>query len=196
MTPGSSATPLRVVVDANVYFIPPVRDFLLNAGWLTGSRLLEIIWSEAILAEVERNWARVTGITRSEERWQRFATRFREVFAAGRGEATIPLRAESGVAPEDRHVVGLALAMRADGVVTLNLRDFPPRELATLGQRVWHPDALCRELHQRNPSAVLAILRHQGTSLRSPRSLAATLDVLSATCPRFVEQVRRGESAP
>lgn len=184
--------PLRVVVDANVYFVPPVRDFLLNAGWLAGERLIEIGWSDAILAEVERNWTRVTGVARSEERWRRFATRFREAFVTGRGEATVPLRADTRVAAEDRHVASLALATRADGIVTLNLRDFPRRELATMGLRVWHPDALCRELHALDPSAVLTILRYQGTTLRSPRSLDATLDALSAICPRFVEQVRAG----
>ena len=195
MAPGRSVPPLPVVVDANVYFVPPVRDFLLNAGWLRGARLLEIRWSDALLAEVERNWARVTGGARAEERWRRFVTRFREAFAAGHGAATVALPAGTRVAPEDRHVVGLALATRAGGIVTLNLRDFPRGELATLGLQVWHPDALCCELHARNPSAVLTILRHQGTALRSPRSLAETLAVLSASCPRFVAQVWAGEAA-
>ena len=195
MPPRASGPPLRVVIDANVYFVPPVRDFFLNAGWLAGAQLLEIGWSDTLLAEVERNWARVTGTDRSAERWQRFATRFREAFAPGQGEAAGPLPPGTRVAPEDQLVVGLALALRARGIVTLNLRHFPPGALAALGLRVWHPDAFCNELFALDPDAVLAILRHQGATLRRPRSLTATLDALSRTCPRFVSEVRAREQS-
>lgn len=112
------------------------------------------------------------------------------MFASSQGEALGPLPAGVRIAPEDHHVVGLALATRAGGIVTLNLRHFPPRELETLGLRVWRPDTLCRELHALDPVAVLAVLRHQGAMLRPPRSVAATLAALSGVCPEFVAQVR------
>lgn len=195
VTPAPSAPLLRVVVDTNVYFVPPVRDFLLNAGWLTSARLLTIGWSETILAEIERNWTRVTGPDRATERWHRFASRFREAFAAGYGEAAVSLRPDTRIASEDRHIVSLALALQADGIVTLNLRDFPQHELATLGLKVWHPDALCQELYARDPTAVLAILHYQGANLRPPRSLDTMLAVLFRTCPKFVEQVRTGSAS-
>ena len=180
----------RIVIDANLFFVPPVRDVLLTAGWLEGTRLIEVVWSEALLAEVARNWSRVTGPERAEERWGHFEGRFRSEFATGLVESLAPLPPGGRIAPEDRHVVALALAARAQGIVTLNLRDFPTRELAALGLQVWHPDALCRELHVLDPTAMLAVLNYQGAALRRPRSLAATLDALAKVCPRFVEQVR------
>jgi len=185
----------RIVVDANLFFVPPVRDVLLTAGWLVGARLIEVVWSKALLAEVARNWARVTGPERAAERWQRFEGRFRSEFATGLVETLAPLPPGGHIAPEDRHIVALALAAGATGIVTLNLRDFPVRDLARLGLRVWHPDVLCRELYARDPTAMLAVLNFQGAALRPPRSLAATLDVLSSTCPRFVEQVRAAEAS-
>ena len=194
-TPPAPERP-RIVVDANLFFVPPVRDVLLTAGWLDGARLIEVVWSEALLAEVARNWSRVTGPERAAERWGHFEGRFRSEFATGLVETLAPLPPGGRIAPEDRHIVALALAAGAQGIVTLNLRDFPVRDLARLGLRVWHPDALCCELHALDPAAILAVLTFQGATLRPPRSLAATLDVLSRTCPGFVEQVRAGDARP
>lgn len=184
----------RIVIDANLFFVPPVRDVLLTAGWLDDARLIEVVWSEALLAEVARNWARVTGPARAAERWERFEGRFRSEFSGGLIATLAPLPTGGRIAPEDRHIVALALAGGAKGIVTLNLRDFPSRDLAALGLLVWHPDSLCRELHALDPAAMLAVLHYQGAILRPPRSLAATLDALSAICPKFVAQVRSGET--
>lgn len=180
----------RIVVDANLFFVPPVRDVLLTAGWLAGARLIEVVWSEALLAEVARNWARVTGSARAAERWQRFEGRFRSEFAAGLIDKLAPLPPGGGIAPEDRHIVALALAAGAQGIVTLNLRDFPARDLTPLGLRTWHPDAFCQALYAADPPAVEAILAYQGSVLRPPRPLAATLHALAGCCPRFAAQVR------
>ena len=193
-TPPAAERP-RIVIDANLFFVPPVRDVLLTAGWLAGARLIEVVLSEALLAEVARNWSRVTGAARAAERWGHFEGRFRSEFATGLVASFAPLPPGGRIAPEDRHIVALALAAGAQGIATLNLRDFPIRDLAALGLRVWHPDALCRELHALDPTAMLAILNYQGATLRPPRSLAATLAALSRVCPRFVEQVRAGEAA-
>lgn len=191
-TPTAAERP-RIVIDANLFFVPPVRDVLLTAGWLAGARLIEVIWSEALLAEVARTWARVTGPFRAAERWERFEGRIRSEFVAGLVETLAPLPPGGGIAPEDRHIVALALAARATGIVTLNLRAFPARDLAPLGLRAWHPDAFCQELCAADPQAVEAILAYQASVLRPPRTLAATLHALSGCCPRFAARVRARE---
>lgn len=174
----------RVVVDANLFFTPPVRD-LFFYGSARADPVLAVLWSDAILAEVARNWARVTGTVRAEARWRHFEARFRAVFARGRIAETVPLPAASRVAWEDRHVVGTALAGRADGIVTFNRRDFPAAELAAYGLRVWSPDALGVRLLARFPAGVVATLREQGAALHPECSLTEVIVAISPHCPRF-----------
>jgi hypothetical protein len=190
MATAPAAERPRVVIDANLFFVPPVRDFLLTAGWLAEARLLDVAWSDALLAEVERNWARVTGPERAEERWHRFEGRFRSEFAAGRVATLAPLPAGGRITPEDRHIVALAVAAGATGIITLNLRHFPAGALAPLGLRAWHPDAFCQTLYATAPQAVEAILAYQGSILRPPRPFDVTLRALAGCCPGFAARVR------
>lgn len=179
----------RIVVDANIFFVLPVREILFY-GASRPDPLVTILWSDTILAEVERNWSRVTGVQDAEARWRRFEERFRLVFAAGRVTTSVVLPASSRIAVEDRHVVGTALAGGATGIVTFNLRDFPRSELATLGLQCWHPDQLLLALLATQPSRLLATLHMQGQGLRSPRTVQDSLTILRATCPRFAAQAR------
>jgi 23S rRNA (cytosine1962-C5)-methyltransferase len=48
--------------------------------------------------------------------------------------------------PADIHVLATARAAGADGIVTMNLRDFPRRELAPLGLAAVHPDPFLLDL--------------------------------------------------
>lgn len=179
----------RIVVDANVFFVLPVREILFY-GASRPDPLVTILWPDAILAEVARNWSRVTGRQNAEARWQSFETRFRNVFASGRITTSAALAATSRIAVEDRHVASTALAGEAAGIVTFNTRDFPRAEMATLGLRCWHPDQLFCDLLTRRPAELLATIRVQEQTLRIPRSTADSLAILNTTCPRFVAQAR------
>lgn len=181
--------PWRVIIDANVFFAPPVRDLLLECG-VRADPFLTILWSDAILDEVARNWARVTGPRDAAARWRRLEDRFRAVFAAGRITATATLGPGSRVALEDRHVAESALAGRADGIVTFNLRDFPAGDLAAVGLRLWHPDALLCALFARDAARLLETLEAQGAALNIPRALPSAVAVLARTCPRFAALAR------
>lgn len=180
----------RVVLDANLFFHPTVRDILLVRA--REARLIEVCWSPAILAEVERNWARVTGAERATERWQRLLSALRPAFPAALVSDTPspPAAGSPGVPPEDWHVIGTALAARPTGIVTLNRRPFPARTLERLGLRVWSPDTLCLDLYECAGERMVATLISQGARLHRPRSLSDTLAVLASQCPRFVARVR------
>jgi len=88
----------------------------------------------------------------------------------------------------DRHVLAAAVYSGAAEIVTLNLRHFRSEHLAPWRIRACHPQAFLAELMQGAPDVVLATLRQQAAE-RS-RSLADLLQILSATVPAFVEQVR------
>jgi predicted nucleic acid-binding protein len=73
--------------------------------------------------------------------------------------ATIPPQPEAEAAltlpdPHDAHVLACAVAGGADLLVTLNLRDFPPRKLRDFGVTPIHPDALLWEIFGRAPETV------------------------------------------
>ena len=179
----------RIVIDANLFFLPPVRDFFLTGA--RESRLIEVRWSEEILAEVERNWTRVTGEDRAVERWLRLSAALERAFPdALVPTAMLPLAGYPGVDPADWHVVGTAMAAQATGIVTINRRHFPARYLAALGLQVWSPDELCLDLYQHAAERVLVTLVRQSAYLQRPRSLADTLAVLAPQCPRFIVLLR------
>lgn len=111
------------------------------------------LWSPRILAE-----------------WQLAAARLGDPGTEAAAQAISDLRAEwpeaetkhdpaltAGLILPDRsdeHVVGAAIAGRADLILTLNLRDFPARALAPLGLRARAPDELLMALWLDRPDAV------------------------------------------
>ncbi len=74
----------------------------------------------------------------------------------------------------DSHVLGAAQAGKASLILTLNLRDFPPHRLATLGLRAEHPDRFALGLWQHAPEAVVEAARATWPEA-SPLTLARAL---------------------
>ena len=62
--------------------------------------------------------------------------------------------------PADIHVLATAIRGGAEGIVTLNLRDFPARELQPHGLTARHPDAFLLGLWQAHPDAVEQVVRN------------------------------------
>jgi hypothetical protein len=139
---------MRAFLDACVLYPTVLREVLLAVA---GDGLFQPLWSP-----------RVT------EEWVRAAARLgpgQEAIA--RGEAAIlDLRFPAARVPEaagegivlpdlaDAHVAAAARAAGADVIVTLNLRDFPPRTLAALGLVAEHPDAFLHALWRQHPAEV------------------------------------------
>ena len=73
MTGGSPQTLLwRAVLDAK-----PIRDTIL---WLAQARVIAVHWTRDILAEVERNFAAVTGGTDAKRRYEYLRATLHEFF--------------------------------------------------------------------------------------------------------------------
>lgn len=76
-------------------------------------------------------------------------------------------------------MLAAAIEAGASVIVTFNLSDFPEATLRPRGIRALHPDALVRELADRDPAGVLeAMRRHRGKQRRPPISPSEYVQVL------------------
>lgn len=139
------------VLDANVLFPTVLREILTDVA---AAGLFRPVWSERILGE-----------------WTRAAAKLgpRDAEIAGAEAALMRLRFPEAVTPgeearakgfdlpdpADLHVLAAALETGAGVIVTMNLRDFPPRALPA-GIRALHPDAFLTDLWAHHPDPVAA----------------------------------------
>lgn len=145
---------MRAFLDACVLFPPVMREALLAAAEVG---VFEPLWAERVLGEWQRaagrdgpvNAALVEGeIARLKAKWP---------------EAMVP---DPGEPPElwlpdpaDVHVLAAARAGGAEVIVTMNLKDFPRRELAPWGMSAVHPDAFLRRFWDEQPEQMTTALR-------------------------------------
>lgn len=139
---------MRVLLDACVLYPTVMREVLLAVA---RAGLFTPLWSARLLEE----WRRVEG----EE------SDLGHVIAATTAlwpDAQLPEsppRADLWLPdPGDIHVLESALVGEAEVIVTLNLRDFPRRELAHFDLRAEHPDAFLMGLWLADPENVGAAI--------------------------------------
>lgn len=140
---------LRAVLDACVLYPTVLREILIGCA---ERDLFAPLWSPRLLEEWARTARRLGGavdeaLARGEI--ARLNARFPDAMCHHEDAAE---RAFWLPDPADIHVLATAVTARADMIVTLNLRDFPARELQ--GLRADAPDDLLRALWQVNPGAV------------------------------------------
>jgi hypothetical protein len=173
-----------VVLDACVLANFALCDTLLRLAEVP--RLFEPRWSDEILREAVRTLP--TKLRWPPALFHSFESELRGNFAEALVVGYEPFIDRMENDAGDRHVLAAAVYSGAAEIVTLNLRHFRPEHLASWRIRACHPQSFLAELLQNEPDAVLATLRRQGAD-RS-RSLADLLQILNATVPEFVEQVR------
>ncbi|MEM9318576.1 MAG: PIN domain-containing protein [Pseudomonadota bacterium] len=139
-------------LDACVLYPTVLREVLLGVARVG---LFTPIWSDRILEE----WVRAAGKKGPAEA------------ALARGEVAMvraewPKAAMPGAEaadlwlpdPADIHVLASARAAGAEVIVTLNLRDFPARELTGHGIAAEHPDAFLYALWLADPAALWGVV--------------------------------------
>jgi hypothetical protein len=144
------------VLDACVLYPTVLREILIGCA---ARGLYEPAWSPRIAEEWARTAERQGGpgdaaLARGET--ARLAARFaltRTEHAAD-DEAALWLPD-----PADIHVLATARLAGAQGIVTMNLRDFPRRELAPLGLVAVHPDPFLLGFLASQPEVVEAVVR-------------------------------------
>jgi hypothetical protein len=133
---------MRVALDACVLVPTVMRRMLVGAAGLGG---FAPVWSARILEE----WARATRrLPQGAEAAARAEiARLRAAWPAA--EVPVPEELVAGLSlpdPDDRHVLGAAIAGGAGALLTLNRADFPTRTLARHGIVLREPDGLLLEL--------------------------------------------------
>jgi len=76
--------------------------------------------------------------------------------------------------PDDRHVVAAAIAAGASLIITWNVRDFPPGELAEHKLRCQTPDTLLMNLYADLPDLAIESTQRARTNLTRTRPSAAS----------------------
>jgi predicted nucleic acid-binding protein len=176
--PDSAGTAL---LDACV--LVPIR-LTTTLLWLAEAGLFEVLWSDAILDEVERNLPKV-GIS-SEQAARRVGTMRRAFGAAAQVDDFERLIPDMTCDAKDRHVLAAAVRGGADTLVTFNRKDFPPESTDGHGIAVVHPDLFLARLLAQRPNDVLAALQRGTAALRKPpQTMREFLASLTSTVPIF-----------
>jgi hypothetical protein len=144
------------VLDACVLYPTVLREILIGCA---EAGLFTPAWSARLLEEWARTAERQGGagdaaLARGEI--ARLAARFP---GADTGHDPAEEAALWLPDPADIHVLATARAAGAEGIVTMNLRDFPRRELAPLGLAAVHPDPFLLDLMSQAPEVVARVVR-------------------------------------
>lgn len=142
---------MRVLIDACVLYPTVLRETVIGVA---GMGLFTPLWSARILEE----WARAAeklgqgGVARAE------IAALRDAWPGAC--VALPEGAEAGLSlpdPADVHVLAVAIAGRAEILLTLNARDFPSGTLARHGISRRDPDGFLRDLWADHPRGVAAV---------------------------------------
>lgn len=161
MTAGT----FTALLDANVLYPAALRDLLMT---LAVKGLYRARWTDAIHDE----WTRNLLTARPDLSPERVA-RVRHLMdqavldarVTGYEELIGGLRLPD---PDDRHVLAAAIRVKADVIVTMNLRDFPAEVLDPFEIQAVHPDDFMLGQFDRSPGTVFEAVKEQRARLRNP----------------------------
>ena len=142
---------MKVLLDACVLYPTVLREILLGVA---AGGVYTPLWSARILEE----WARAAARRGDEPIARAEIARLRAAWP----EAEVAPGAEAGLAlpdPDDLHVLAAAIAGGAGELVTLNLRDFPTRELSRHGLVRRDPDGFLLEAYHADSEGIARVVR-------------------------------------
>ena len=175
--------PPVILLDACVLYPAAQRDLFM---WLAAGGVVRAHWTNRIHQEWIQNVARDYRVSRQ------VLERVRTLMDRAVGDALVgAYRGNERFFPKtdakDRHVAAAALAARkrsgADEatIVTWNIRDFHPKELAAVGLAAEDPDAFLCRLFASSPEAVSDAFTRMSDNLRHPpRTIAECIETLAA----------------
>lgn len=153
-----------VLLDANVLYPAPLRDFLVT---LATTGLYSAKWTEQIHDE----WIRNLVLKRPE--LKPALERTRELMNCAVPDCLVtgyePLI--EGITlpdPNDRHVLAAAIRSAAQIIITHNLKDFPAHTLDQYGIEALHPDEFLEYQFGLRPELVIKAAKAQRARLQNP----------------------------
>lgn len=178
------------VLDACVLYPTVLREVLLGCA---EAGLFEPAWSPRIAEEWARTAERHGGpgdAARARGEIARLAARHAHAQTVHDPSQEADLWLPD---PGDIHVLATARSAGAAGIVTMNLRDFPRRELAALDLRAVHPDPFVLDLMAGAPDVVEGVVaRVHGEAERLSGAILPLRDLLKrARLPRLGRALTR-----
>lgn len=179
----------RAVLDSNVIFSRVLHKLMGRVA--REARLLDLIWSEQLLAEAKR--VLIEAKPASEPIAERWVSYLRGAFPDGHIDITsvaddIDLSAMTSD-PDDEHVCALALAGDAQLLVTFD-DGYAIDALRARGVTVVEPDAILAPAFDEHPALIQQILERQASAWGG-RTMTELLDALDrARVPILVSKVR------
>ncbi|MCG3470268.1 PIN domain-containing protein [Xenorhabdus bovienii] len=158
-------SPYPAVLDACVLYPARLRDLLMHLG-LAG--LYQPKWSDTIQDEWKRNLLKQRSDIKPEVLEQ--TTTLMNTALPDANVTGFELLIEGLRLPDedDRHVLATAIRANAEVIVTMNLKDFPPKILAEFDIEALHPDEFISDLFDLNHAAALEAVRQQRIALKNP----------------------------
>lgn len=159
------ANGLTVLYDACVFYPNHLRDILMQ---LSTTGLFAAKWTEQIHDE----WMRNLRLNRPDIDTDKLETLKQRINQSVPDclvtdfEHIIPSLDLPD--PDDRHVLAAAIAVKADILVTVNLKDFPNSILAQYDIEVQHPDNFIADLLDLKPLQIIQAIQTIQTRLKKP----------------------------
>jgi predicted nucleic acid-binding protein len=175
------------VIDSNVLFSIELTDLFLT---FAKRRLIRLHWSSTIVDEVRRSLLNSARLSPAAVE-HRIAAMQRAL-----PDAQVHIADESPkylrVASSDRHVLALAVSVRADSIITLNIRDFPSTYCQSFGVGVLSPDDVLTQIMTEDSLGVSVALQEIAERRRlPPMTIDGLLARWSLNLPKFVEVARK-----
>lgn len=164
------------ILDANVLYPAPLRDYLLH---LANLEMYKPKWTKVIQEE----WIMNLLLNRPDLKRESLE-KTRDAMNAAFPDSNITNFEEiinSLSLPDinDRHILAAAIRINADVIVTFNLKDFPVDYLKSYDIEVQHPDEFIINLIHLDKSKSLQALTNQVKSLKNPpKSIGEVLQTL------------------
>lgn len=146
---------MKVLLDACVVYPTVMRQMILGVA---GAGAFTPFWSERIIGEWLHAAAKLGPDAEAEARGEAALMAARWPGASVRHPPSLEARLWLPDA-DDRHVLAAAIAASADGILTLNARDFPRNILAEEGLWRADPDGFLHGIWQAHPDLVAAVAR-------------------------------------
>lgn len=154
------------VLDANVLYPAPLRDFLLN---LAATEIFQPKWSEIIQNEWKHNLLKNRPDLK-ETQLNRTVKLMESAFPDANTEVQLEIVEDIQIPDEnDKHVLAAAITSEANYIITWNIKDFPKRVLQHYSIKAIKPDGFIELLLEIDKEKVKTAFQNQLYSLKNPK---------------------------